>query len=397
MNKAVRPSQRGAILEAKRREKMARSPHRYVRGSTAGFYAWLDQAERISLPEGPAIWICGDCHVGNIGPLSDANGNITIQIRDLDQTVIGNPANDILRLGLSLASAARGSNLPGVVTARMLESLMAGYENAFDHAFDEMEDLPMPRAVKMALNQSRLANWRTLARERLKNPRPVLPLGERYWPLSRDEARMVKELFEHGQIPELVRRLRHRDHDARVKLLDAAYWMKGCSSLGLLRLAILVELKSKKDGSDYCIVDVKEAIKAIAPPEAEKKMPRENGKRVLEGARHLSPALGGRMTAARIMGKSVFIRELLPQDLKLDVETLSPKEAEKVARFLGAVVGRAHARQMSNDQRAQWLAELQRHHPRNIDTPAWLWVGVVDLLARHEQAYLEHCRRYAVK
>jgi len=35
-----------------------------------------------------------------------------IQIRDLDQTVIGNPAHDSVRLGLWLASAARGSD-PG--------------------------------------------------------------------------------------------------------------------------------------------------------------------------------------------------------------------------------------------------------------------------------------------
>jgi uncharacterized protein (DUF2252 family) len=32
---------------------------------------------------------------------------IAIQIRDLDQTVIGNPAHDIIRLALSLATASR--------------------------------------------------------------------------------------------------------------------------------------------------------------------------------------------------------------------------------------------------------------------------------------------------
>jgi uncharacterized protein (DUF2252 family) len=32
----------------------------------------------------------------------------------MDQTVIGNPARDLIRLGLSLATAARGSDLPGI-------------------------------------------------------------------------------------------------------------------------------------------------------------------------------------------------------------------------------------------------------------------------------------------
>jgi uncharacterized protein (DUF2252 family) len=70
-------------------------------------------------PDGPAIWICGDYHAGNLGPVTDAKGRVEIQIRDLDQTVIGNPAHDLIRLGLSLATASRGSNLSGVIGKRM--------------------------------------------------------------------------------------------------------------------------------------------------------------------------------------------------------------------------------------------------------------------------------------
>ena len=82
-------------------------------------------------PEGPGIWICGDCHVGNLGPVANAKGKVTIEIRDLDQTVVGNPADDVIRLGLSLAMSARDFNLPGVTTAKLIEHLMLGYEQAF--------------------------------------------------------------------------------------------------------------------------------------------------------------------------------------------------------------------------------------------------------------------------
>ena len=44
-----------------------------------------------------------------------------VLIRGFDQTVIGNPAHDIIGLGLSLASTARDSDLSGVTTAKMLE------------------------------------------------------------------------------------------------------------------------------------------------------------------------------------------------------------------------------------------------------------------------------------
>jgi hypothetical protein len=56
-------------------------------------------SSRIEVPIGPALWICGDCHIGNLGPVADKIGRVAMQVRDLDQTVIGNPAHDLIRLG----------------------------------------------------------------------------------------------------------------------------------------------------------------------------------------------------------------------------------------------------------------------------------------------------------
>ena len=33
------------------------------------FYEWLEVQKRGTLSEGLAVWICGDCHAGNLGPL----------------------------------------------------------------------------------------------------------------------------------------------------------------------------------------------------------------------------------------------------------------------------------------------------------------------------------------
>ena len=70
---------RQPVLTGARNLKMARSAHAYVRGSTAKFYEWLESLAPGSLPRGPAIWICGDCHLGNLGPVADAEGNIEIR------------------------------------------------------------------------------------------------------------------------------------------------------------------------------------------------------------------------------------------------------------------------------------------------------------------------------
>ena len=52
------------------------------------------------------------------------------------------PAHDLIRLGLSMASAARGSDLPGVTTARMMEQIIEGYEQSFAPAADADDELP---------------------------------------------------------------------------------------------------------------------------------------------------------------------------------------------------------------------------------------------------------------
>jgi uncharacterized protein (DUF2252 family) len=126
-------------------------------------------------------------------------------------------------------------------------------------------------------------------------------------------------------------------------------------------------------------------------------MPASNAERVVQGARALSPFLGERMLATRLLDRAVFIRELLPQDLKLELDSLDQREACDVARYLASVVGRSHARQLSKADRKAWRSELRRRRPKTLDAPSWLWSSVVELVASHEAAYLHHCRRYALE
>ena len=387
---------RQAVLAHYRNWKMARSAHAYVRGNALKFYEWLATAPGRTVPRGPAVWICGDCHIGNLGPLASAKGHVDVQIRDLDQTVIGNPAHDLIRLGLSLATAARGSDLPGVITAKMLEQMIGGYEKALESGLDEKHERDrMPKVVHRVLRLAVRRTWPQLATERIEDTRPMIPLGRHFWPLSKDEKRELGRLFATDAARRLATSLRSRDNDAHVELVDAAYWVKGCSSLGRLRFAALVEVARGRNNSDLCLIDVKEAVQASAPRYPRVKMPRDNAERVVEGARHLAPSLGDRMIASRFLDRSVFIRELRPQDLKLEIDQLSQDEAMAAARFLASVVGKAHARQMDSEDRAKWLSELARNRSKSLDAPSWLWTSVVELVVTHEAAYLEHCRRYA--
>ena len=77
--------------------------------------------------------------------------------------------------------------------------------------------------------------------------------------------------------------------------------MKGCSSLGLLRFAVLLTVGSGKK-RDLALMDIKEAVTAAAPRYTKQKMPKDQAERVVEGAMHLSPLLGKRRLPARSKG-----------------------------------------------------------------------------------------------
>jgi uncharacterized protein (DUF2252 family) len=310
----------------------------------------------------------------------------------MDQAVIGNPAHDLIRLALSLATAARGSDLPGITTAKILEQMIVGYESGLSPR--GIESATRPETVGLALRNAIRRTWKHLAEERIRDSKPSIPLGNSFWPLEKTERAAIRQLFMQEDVRRLATMLRYRKDNAGVEVLDAAYWVKGCSSLGRLRFAVVLGV-GKKSKRSLCLMDVKEATDAAAPGYRRTLMPKGNAERVVEGARHLAPHLGERMLATRIFGRSVFLRELLPQDLKLEIDRLTCDEAMAIGRYLASIVANAHGRQMDATARRAWRKELQRNRSKSLDAPSWLWSSVVALVASHEAAYLEHCRRFA--
>jgi uncharacterized protein (DUF2252 family) len=68
----------------------------------------------------------------------------------------------------------------------------------------------------------------------------------------------------------------------------------------------------------------------------------------------------------------------------------------KLAAYLGAIVGRAHGRQMDKATRDVWRREFSVASNVRLDAPSWLWSAVIELVGIHEEAYLEHCRKFAL-
>ena len=177
--------------------------------------------------------------MGNLGPIARSDQRIEVELRDLDQTAPGNPAHDLIRLALSLAMAARSSDLPGVVTARLV-----GVDDRLSEAFAHGEaSAPETRsaAVRFAVRDALRRKWRHLHRERL-GKKPKFRWGRRFLPLTAEERSALSEFLDRERVRKLVTSLECRDDAAQIRLRDAAFWVKGCSSLGLWRCAALIEV-----------------------------------------------------------------------------------------------------------------------------------------------------------
>ena len=395
MNVHVRldQSRDAELLRTRRLCKIAASPLSYVRGSTARFYDWLAAFPAGALPEGPPIWICGDCHLGNIGALADPEGRVRMQIRDLDQTVIGNPAFDLVRLTLSLVTAGLTAPLSGIAVARMIEAIAMGYIAGLERPEAEDAEDADSDIVETTRNRALGRRWRHLSEERLRGKSARLPRGKRFLDLAPEEEAAFAALLDAPGFRTRILGL-EPDGGEALTLIDAAYWIKGCSSLGKMRLAGLVRIAGAKDRSKVALIDVKEAVPHLAPAAPGVTIPEDHARRVVEGARALSPALGERMIAAAIGETPVIVRELLPQDLKIVAEQFSKDEGVRVARSLAAVVGRAHGRQLSPEERRAWRGHVEADgwHER---APHWLWTSVTELMGLHQSGYLAHCRDVA--
>lgn len=384
------PDERQDALRGRRLRKMARSAHGYVRGNTQQFYEWLSEMPKIALPDIEPIWICGDCHIENLGALAGRTGDIAVQIRDFDQAVIGHPGLDVIRLSLSLASAARSSDLPGTVTARIVEAVVRNYALAL--ARGRKDEVPRaPRLIEATQRCAFDRSWKHLAKDRLKHIEPKIELGKKFWPLAAEERAAIEALLTQPDMRRLMLSHHTRGEDATIDVVDAAYWVKGCSSLEVLRYAAIVRIDDGKRRPSYGLFDIKEAGASVAPAQRPEAMPNDPAERVVTAARALSPILGQRMSAGRLLERPVFVRELLPQDLKIEIDQFASDAAIRVAGYLAYVVGESHSRVMSPQARRDWRRAIRRRGSSEIDAPDWLWTSVVEQAGRHASAYLKHC------
>lgn len=364
-------------LFAQKLVRMSASPLAYLRGTAPLYYELL--AQHPDLAEGPAGegWLVGDAHLENFGAFrtADADESACFDVNDFDEAIIGPLRWDVLRLLTSMILGGRELGSSGKQSVALCSSILDGYVEALAQN-SVPKDLPPPvrRLLDKVLARSHkdLLDKRT---ERVGNGRRFVR-GDRYPDLAPDLvpkartafAAYVERLDPNGKLP--------REHFA---VEDVAFRVAGNGSLGVLRVAVLTRGKGEIDSR--WIFDMKAegtpSAQGLLPAPAEAPAERVRTATLI-CLKHPPRMLG----TTELDGRSMFVRRLSPQEDKLDLTHLRAEELPELARYLGALLGRVHARGAKTPPAASWTkGEL-----------AGLIERAIAVAGLHEAAYLALCR-----
>ena len=361
-------------------ERMRASPLAFLRGSAPLFYEiLLAEPDLGHGPDGEG-WIIGDAHLENFGAFVPAPAGRKLplgevfDLNDFDDCMMAPLRYDLLRLGTSFLLGARELGATGGQALEMVEELLASWRL---HVRKAQPLPPEPRPVRALLRQLSLRARTDLLNARTDIVRGVRRFvrGPRYGALSKKVLAALPAAFKAyaASLPE-----DERPAPEQLEILDAAHRIAGTGSLGVLRVAVLVAGKGGPNGS--WVFDLKEqgtpsGAKVGSVPVG---TPAE---RVAAGLRACLTRPPRRIGTTRLVGVSMFGRRLAPQEDRLDLTRIEGVDLPALARYLGALLGRAHRRGATRLPRAV-----------GPDRCVPLIERTIRLAGIHEATYLAYCR-----
>ncbi len=326
-----------ALLERKR-QRLAPSPHAFLRGSAPLYYEIL--AARPDLASGPAGdgWLVGDMHLENVGAYRTDDDAVVFGLNDFDDATVGPLRLDVLRLSTSILLASRGLGVSGAAALSLVERAIGQYLRGRGGAAGP----PTPSCVTELISHAQNRSKKELLDDRapMDHGRRHFVRGERYLELPADLQARVPELMR-AYVAALGDRAPGRAGGWSIE--DQALRIAGNGSLGVARVAVLV----RDNSGDERLVELKEcrdsSVNALVPAPAGKWS--NEAERVVLAARALA-ATPPRLLAPVVSGGVPYAgRRLFPQEDKLRLERLGAgPELERLVLHVGNLLGAAHAR-----------------------------------------------------
>jgi len=74
-----------------------------------------------------------------------------------------------------------------------------------------------PASVQRVLKRATKRRRHHLAEERIKDVRPEIPMGKRFWPVTAAEGKEIQRIFKLREVRDLITSLKNRDKDDEVE------------------------------------------------------------------------------------------------------------------------------------------------------------------------------------
>jgi hypothetical protein len=100
----------------------------------------------------------------------------------------------------------------------MLEQMVIGYRRALQGPkAQNLIASDRPECIQGVMRRATARAWKHLAHERLRDVKPTIPRGERFWTLAKYEERALAGLFAEDKVRRLVTSLKTRPDDAMIE------------------------------------------------------------------------------------------------------------------------------------------------------------------------------------
>ncbi len=347
-----------------RMERMAASAFTFYRGA-ADIMAWdLSHTPITGFP----VVMGGDAHLNNFGLYATPQRDVTFDMNDFDEVVVGPWEWDLKRLATSVGIAGRDNGMKPRERRKAVEIAVDGYcTNA-----TRLQDLGIldvwyltsrpEQALSIAksvLNQkidpkTRVVWAKAVEKAKRTTNETLLPkVAQRdskgRWKfipdppiLTRVSPATYKKIAESlvGYVETMTRERRHMFKGYSVA--DIAHRVVGVGSVGVR--AYLVLLFGSGD-HDPMFLQIKEASQpAHAPYLATQPITDHAGKRVVLGQRVLQASTDFMLGWTTIDGRDFYVRQMKNMKGSVPVELLTGRSFEIYAFVCGAILARCHAR-----------------------------------------------------
>ncbi len=325
---------------------LRRKYRKLMRKTRAGFFRgtchlfWEDWSPPAPMNDAPCVWSCGDPHLENLGAYKGANRVEYFDLTDFDEGALAPLTCDVTRFATGILVAAQDRETDAALPlARHFVETYAETLGTGKAGWVERETAAGP--IRDLLRKVRNRRRRDLldARTRLHGQRRKI----------RTDGKKTLALEEHERDriePILARIVRTQERPEFFELVDAARRLAGNSSLGLPRYVVLVEGRGSPDRN--CLLDLKLARPSALAAYVATLQPAwaHDAERVVTVQTRMQAVAPAYLTAVREGARSFILRELQPQEDRLDLEArgLGRKDFADIAATMAKVIAWAHLR-----------------------------------------------------